>query len=162
MINDKTLDHILHDFNTSIDHETLVIPAAQLVDFWNWFKNTSEYYDVVQVDEQLIDAKFLAGRCYGNAQIASIETGLEYIEGFAKSTDRFILHGFNLKEGAIIDVTVQNHIASFEKHFGGVPKVYVGVKIPLEIIQQYNGDSIQNGHININHLLYQMFLLENQ
>ncbi len=161
MIEDNTLNHIIHDFSTSADHETLIIPTEQRDSFWGWFQNKAEQYDLVYVDEQLVNEKFLAGRCYGNAQIVSVENGYEYAEGFAKATDRYILHGFNLRDNSVVDVTAQNHVDSFEQYLGGIPNVYVGVKIPLEVIQQYNGDSIRNGHININHLLYQMFLLEN-
>lgn len=162
MIDKHTLNHIFRDFSTSTDQETLIIPGEQQKDFWSWFQKASDQYDVVNVEEQLVSHRFLAGECYGNAQIVSIENGIEYLEGFAKATDRYIFHGFNFLDNAIIDVTVQNNTDDFVQHLGGIPNFYVGIKIPLEVIQEYNGDSLKNGHFNINHLLYRMFLLENQ
>ncbi|RKD16250.1 hypothetical protein BCY91_05085 [Pelobium manganitolerans] len=122
MIEDDTLNHIIHDFSTNADHETLIIPTEQRDNFWFWFQNKAEQYDLVYVDEKLVNEKFLAGRCYGNAQIVSVENDYEYAEGFAKATDRYILHGFNLRDISVVDVTAQNHVDSFEQYLGGLPE----------------------------------------
>lgn len=162
MIDQGLLNQIRNDFYMGPDHTYLIIDGANLDDFWAWFRENSAVYTELDIPDNLTDDKYIAARCIGNSQVAAIENGISYMEGFATNGNgnRFIFHGFNLIGENVVDVTAINHPENFEVDFGGVPNYYVGLNIPHEFVNEINGGAILQNHINIPPLLYQFYLLQ--
>lgn len=160
MIDQILLNQIRNDFYMGPDHEYLLIHDENLDDFWAWFRENSHIYTELDMPDNVIDDKYIAGRCIGNSQVAAIENGILYMEGFATNGNgnRCIFHGFNLIGENVVDVTAINHPENFEVYFGGVPNYYAGLTIPHDFLNEINGEAILQNHINMTPLLYQFYL----
>jgi hypothetical protein len=158
MLTDNLTCEIWHNFYSGPDHEYVLILEAHREGFWQWFQSEADIYTELVQPENAINNKFLSSRCIGNSQVAANDLEIEYLEGFASRGDRFIFHGFNVVNNAVVDVTTQNNPENFIEHFGGLPNLYVGVKISTNYMQQMNGQAIAENRINIAPLLYKYYL----
>lgn len=158
MIEDDLAQQARNAFYMGPDHETLIIDQAQAECFWRWFQENSSTFRELATPGNLHDQRYLAGRCFGNAQAVAISEKFCYLEGFASRDGSFIFHGFNVYDGSVVDVSVLNHPDDFEIHFGSLPNLYIGVEIPLEFVNQINGIALDQNNININPLLYSYYI----
>ncbi|HWZ15425.1 MAG TPA: hypothetical protein VNW95_09325 [Mucilaginibacter sp.] len=157
----EIINQIKNDFYQGPDHETLQIEQGRADAFWQWFRENSSVYKPTASKEEFLSKDYLPGQCFGNSQILAYESGLNYMEGFAIATNRYIFHGFNLKSGEAVDVTAFNFENDFKEHFGGLPVMYVGLEVSSDLIKQENEESIINKSKNIGHLIYKLFSAQN-
>ncbi|MES2375367.1 MAG: hypothetical protein V4553_02250 [Bacteroidota bacterium] len=154
----ELINQIKYDFYSGPDHETLKIAEQHIDPFWTWFSSNSTFYKPLKDQTEFLNKEYLLGRCFGNSQTLTFETGLSYMEGFAWGNGRHIFHGFNLNANEVIDVTAANFPKEFEEYMGDAPRSYIGVEIPLTLINLHNTESIANKSKNIEHLIYRLFL----
>lgn len=158
MIDAQTLEGIKLDFYSGPGQETLIIPPHEASLFWEWFHDNCIYFGELFSNAPPFNThEFIAGRCFGNAQTVTINNGLDYYEGFVRRKGEYILHGFNLLDGGVLDVTALNNPEHFLGFDGEPTNHYIGVNIPFDLITQYNLNDIQAETVNINCLIYHLF-----
>ncbi len=124
--NDEDLSDFLQGLNNS---ETKV--------FWEWFKENAAEYNVSQIVFDFKESKCIIGNCYDNAQVNALKFGLDYCEGvfLTGMSSSLILHGFNIKDGRVIDLTITENADEFLHQEQSLPDVYFGVVIPGNFIK---------------------------
>jgi len=155
-ISRETLSEIRYDFNTGPDNQTLEIPGDE--NFWNWFReNASEYPINTEFESSIPCDSITPGNCMGNSQVIALQDNKNYIEGFVKTNNRYILHGYNACDGIVEDSTVKCNIEEFTDEQDNHPNDYVGIMIPIDYLVRNTPDDITDNFVNLPSLIYEYF-----
>ncbi len=156
------VSEIRRDYQSGPDNQMIDLSdPTRSKQFWEWFESRAIDLDVCDSpSEDLINDSNIPGRCYGNAQIITVNNGLEYYEGFVKNKDSFLMHGFNVSNGKVQDYTALSNSKDFTSWNGKPASQYCGVKIEKGFIDKYNADYIEQNYFNIPPLLEKLFVEE--
>jgi hypothetical protein len=158
-IQEETFKDIYTSFNMGPDNQLLGLSEEEMVLFWNWFRENAVNYEISDnLDKELIGKEnVVAGRCFGNSQEIAIEENKNYCEGFMKSKDGFIMHGYNIDKNLVEDYTVKSYVPEFTDINGNLPSEYYGIIIPNAFVEKLNGENLKNGKFENSCLIAQYF-----
>jgi hypothetical protein len=156
------ITEIKSDFQSGPDNQIIDLSdKARYKDFWNWFQKKAVDLEICdKPKKELVNDSNIAGRCYGNSQVITVNENIDYYEGFVKNKGSFLMHGFNVVDGKVQDYTALSNPKDFKDWNGKLASDYCGVKIDKAFIEKHNSEDIKENYINIPPLLEKLFIEE--
>jgi len=134
------------NYLVSSGQDGLEIPDDYIDEFWDWFKLRAKFFQKERIYKNIVNTAIPieTNSCFKNTyRIAKgFKKNLFYFEGFAyrEMDSSFIKHAFNVSKRFKVNDFTLNKLhgkeEDEEENINEIYSIYIGVKIPLNFIQE--------------------------